>query len=63
MASMSLAGLGAVGYGTDGSTVVKGIDMGATLLWLLSYKYCPGWYVSSGLPSYAVASGAAAGAG
>ena len=60
MASMTLAGLGAVGYGT----VVKGIDMGAALLWLLSYKYGPGWCVSSGLLSYAaVASGAAAGAG
>ena len=61
MASRSLAGLGAVGYGTDGSTVVKGIA-GAALLWLLSYKYGPGWCVSSGLPSCAVASGAAAAA-
>ena len=63
MAFMSLAGLGAVGYGTDGSTVAMGIDMGAALLWLLSYESGPGWCVSSGLPSYAVASGAAAGTG
>ena len=58
MAFMSLAGLGAVGYGTDGSTVVMGIDTGAALLLLLSYKSGPGWCVSSGLPSYAVAAGA-----
>ena len=38
MASMSLAGLGAVGCGTDGSAVVKGIGMGAALLWLLSLR-------------------------
>ena len=38
MDAMSLAGLGAVGYGTDGSTVVKGIDLGAALLWLLRGK-------------------------
>ena len=60
---MSLAGVGAVGYGTDGSTVVMGIDLGAALLWMLSYKSGLGWCVSSGLPSYAVATGAAAGAG
>ena len=45
MASVSLAGLGAVGYGTDGSTVVMGIDMVAALLWLLSYKSGPSWCV------------------
>ena len=60
---MSLAGVGAVGHGTDGSTVVMGIDLGAALLWMLSYKSGLAWCVSSGLPSYAMASGAAAGAG
>ena len=42
---MSLAGLGAVGCGTDGSTVVKVIDMGAALPWLLRGKGGPGWCV------------------
>ena len=45
MDAVSLAGLGAVGYRTDGSTVVKGIDMGAALLWLLRHKSGPGWCV------------------
>ena len=40
-----------------------GSTCGAALLWLMSYKSGPGWCVSSGLPSHAVASGAAAGAG
>ena len=51
MDAMSLAGLGAVGCGTDGSMVAKGINVGAALLLLLRDK-----------SGYAVA-GAAAGAG
>ena len=63
MASMSLAGLGAFGYGTDAALWSRGSTWGAALLWLLSDKSGPGWCISSGLPSYAVAFAAAAGAG
>ena len=37
--------MGAFGYDIDGSTVVKGIDMGAVLLWLLRGRRGPGWCV------------------
>ena len=48
---------------TDGSTVVKGIDMRAALLWLLRGKSGPAWRaLLLVIPSYAVA-GAAVGAG
>ena len=42
---MDAMSLGAVGYGTDGSTVVKGIDTGAALLWLLRDMGGLGWCV------------------
>ena len=40
-----LGWLGCLWYGIDGSTVVKGIDMGVVLLWLLRGRSGPGWCV------------------